>query len=322
MGAALLLLDFTHLWWTLNEEFFLTMRYFPLLQLLAVIGLSSCVQGPHGFQSSQLTAPAKVSVSTSPVKFATTPSSPVPQISAPRVIVVDYASGRVLYEKNSRERCAVASTQKLMTALCVMDHGSLSRRFSIHKSDTWVVPTKLGILPGEVYSRRSLLGALLVKSGNDVARALARSVAGSEANFSKVMNQKARSLGMRDSHFLNPHGLTASGQYSTARDMAICGRAAFNSSTLRGIMDTQTYTFRYDNGRSKKLNNTNKVLKTVNYCNGMKTGTTRASGRCLVSSGTLNGQSAIVVVLGATSKNVWSDSEKLLRWALERPRAD
>jgi len=305
-----------------EESFFLTMRYSSLLQLLSLIGLSSCVQGPHSFQSSQLTTHSPVPVATPSSSLATTPSLPAPQIGAPRAIVVDYASGRVLYEKNSRERCAVASTQKLMTALCVMDHGSLSHRFSVHKSDTWVVPTKLGILPGEVYSRRTLLGALLVKSGNDVARALARSVAGSEANFSKVMNQKARSLGMQDSHFLNPHGLTASGQYSTARDMAICGRAAFQSSTLRGIMDTKTYTFRFANGRSKKLENTNKVLKTVNYCNGMKTGTTRASGRCLVSSGSLNGRSAIVVILGASTKNVWSDSEKLLRWALERPVAD
>jgi|SaaInl25SG_5_DNA_1037380.scaffolds.fasta_scaffold17454_1 D-alanyl-D-alanine carboxypeptidase (penicillin-binding protein 5/6) len=293
-----------------------------LLHLLALISLASCVSGPQGLHSSRLTTQATVPIATPAASFAATPSLPAPQIGAPRAIVVDYASGQVLYEKNSRERCAVASTQKLMTALCVMDQGSLSRPFSIHKSDTWVVPTKLGILPGEVYSRRTLLGALLVKSGNDVARALARSVAGSEANFSKVMNRKARNLGMRDSHFLNPHGLTASGQYSTARDMAICGRAAFHNSTLRGIMDTKTYTFRFANGRSKKLDNTNKVLKTVDYCNGMKTGTTRASGRCLVSSGTLNGRTAIVVILGATSKNVWSDSEKLLRWALERPIAD
>ena len=127
---------------------------------------------------------------------------------------------------------------------------------------------------------------------------------------------------MHDSRFLNPHGLTATGQYSTAYDMALCARAAFDSSTLRGIMNTETYTFRFANGRSKRLDNTNKVLKKVHYCNGMKTGTTRASGRCLVSSGTLNGRTAIVVILGATSRNVWSDSEKLLRWALERPAAN
>lgn len=256
-----------------------------------------------------------------PVKVGTIPRKSAPSIAAPRAIVVDYSSGRVLFEKNARQRCAVASTQKLMTALCVLDNGNITRKFTITKSDTWVVPTKLGILPGQVYSRRALLGALLVRSGNDVARALARSVAGSEAGFSKVMNRKARQLGMRDSNFLNPHGLTQKGQYSTARDMAICARAAFGSPTLRGIMNTRAYTFRFSNGKTKRLENTNKVLKKLAYCNGMKTGTTRASGRCLVSSGTLNGRTAIVVVLGATSKTIWNDSEKLLRWALERPAA-
>ena len=293
------------------------MRILLIPQLLALISLISCGQISQNMNRSQLTMQA----ATPPVKIGTIPRAPVPQIGAPRAIVVDYDSGRVLYEKNARERCAVASTQKLMTAICVMDHGNLNHRFTINKSDTWVVPTKLGILPGEVYSRRTLLGALLVKSGNDVARALARSVAGSETGFSKVMNRKALNLGMQDSNFLNPHGLTAKGQYSTARDMAICARAAFDDPTLRGIMDTEIYTFRYANGRSKRLENTNKVLKKVDYCNGMKTGTTRASGRCLVSSGTLNGRTAIVVVLGATSRTVWSDSERLLRWALERPRA-
>lgn len=294
------------------------MRILLIPVLTALITLVSCAQAPQAPSTLRLTTP----VSTAPVQVGTIPRTPPPAIGAPRAIVVDYASGRVLYEKNARERCAVASTQKLMTALCVMDHGDLTHKFTIQKSDTWVVPTKLGILPGEVYTRRTLLGALLVKSGNDVARALARSVAGSETGFSKVMNRKALSMGMRDSNFLNPHGLTAPGQYSTARDMAICARAAYNSPTLRGIMNTRVYTFRFDNGRTKRLENTNKVLKKLHYCNGMKTGTTRASGRCLVSSGSLYGRTAIVVVLGATSMTVWSDSEKLLRWALERPHAD
>ena len=282
----------------------------PLIPTLLVLcSLCSCAQ------NSRVTSPTAAA----PVQVGTVPRGPAPKIGAPRAIVVDYASGRVLFEKNATEKCAVASTQKLMTALCVLDSGGLTKKFTIAKSDTWVVPTKLGILPGEVYSRRALLGALLVKSGNDVARALARSVSGSETSFSKVMNKKARSLGMRSSNFLNPHGLTATGQYSTARDMAICARAAYSSATLRGIISTKAYTFRFSNGRTKLLANTNRVLKKLPYCNGMKTGTTRASGRCLISSGTLNGRTAIVVVLGAKTATVWTDSEKLLRWALERP---
>lgn len=261
------------------------------------------------------------SQTTQPTRIATIPRKPAPKVSAPRAIVVDFETGRVLYEKNSRQRCHVASTQKIMTALCVMDHGNIHHRFKIHKSDTWVVPTKLGILPGQSYTRRHLLGPLLVKSGNDVARALARSVAGSETSFAKLMNRKASQLGMKNSNFLNPHGLTAKGQYSTARDMAICARAAYSDPTLRRIMNTRSYTFRFSNGKTRRLENTNKVLKRVHYCNGMKTGTTKASGRCLISSGALNGRTAIVVVLGATTKTIWNDSEKLLRWALERPPA-
>lgn len=256
-----------------------------------------------------------------PTIVGTVPRTAAPSIGAKRAIVVDYMSGRVLYEKNARQRCHVASTQKLLTALCVLEESNPAKSFTIAKSDTWVEPTKLGILPGEVYTRRKLVGALLVKSGNDVARALARSVSGSESNFSSLMNRKARSLGMRESNFLNPHGLTATGQYSTARDMAICARAAFKNPTIRGIVQTKAYNFRFSNGRVKHLKNTNRVLKSVSYCNGMKTGTTRASGRCLISSGTLNGRTAIVVVLGATSSTVWKDSERLLRWALERPAA-
>ena len=257
----------------------------------------------------------------SPTKVGTIPRKSAPTIRAKRAIVVDYMSGRVIYEKNARQRCAVASTQKLMTALCVLDNGNINKKFTIARSDTQVVPTKLGILPGEVYTRRKLLGALLVKSGNDVARALARSVAGSESQFSTVMNRKARSLGMHESHFINPHGLTAKGQYSTARDMAICARAAFKDPTIRSIIQTKGYNFRYSNGRSKYLKNTNRLLKSVSYCNGMKTGTTNASGRCLISSGTLNGRTSIVVVFGATSSTIWKDSERLLRWSLERPAA-
>ncbi|MGJ8676493.1 MAG: D-alanyl-D-alanine carboxypeptidase family protein [Akkermansiaceae bacterium] len=264
---------------------------------------------------------ACVTQATDPVHIGTVPLKPAPAIGAPRAIVVDYESGRILYEKNSRERCHVASTQKLITALAVMDNGNIEKSFTITNSDTQVVPTKLGILPGETYTRRRLVGALLVKSGNDVARALARSVSGSETQFAVQMNKKAKSLGMHDSNFMNPHGLTAEGQYSTAYDMAICGRAAFQDPVLRGIMKTKAYTFDFGNGRTRFVTNTNRLLKSVPYCNGMKTGTTRASGRCLISSGTLNGRSCIVVVLGATSATIWSDSEKLLRWSLERPAA-
>jgi D-alanyl-D-alanine carboxypeptidase (penicillin-binding protein 5/6) len=125
---------------------------------------------------------------------------------------------------------------------------------------------------------------------------------------------------MRRSHFINPNGLPAEGQYSTARDIAIAARHAYRSATIRSWTNTRQYTFQYASGRTRLLENTNKVLKTVPYCDGMKTGTTNRAGRCLVASGTYNGRSAITVVLKSNSRHIWDDSENLLRWALESPR--
>lgn len=247
------------------------------------------------------------------------PKTPPPPVYAESVMIVDIRSGRVLYAKNADVRRAVASTQKIITALCVLDAGSLDKRVTVAASDGYCEPTKLGIKAGEVYTRRQLLQVLMIKSANDVARALARDVAGSQAAFAARMNAKCRQLGMRNSHFLNPHGLTEPGQYSTARDMAIAARAAYRSSTIRSLVSTKSFTFRFNSGRTRFLENTNKVLKRLPYCNGMKTGTTRASGRCLVSTGQIANRSVVCVVLKSNTPNIWNDSEKLLRWALERP---
>lgn len=156
----------------------------------------------------------------------------------------------------------------------------------------------------------------MVKSGNDVAKALARDVAGTEAKFIERMNAKARQIGMLHSHFKNPHGLTEEGQYSTARDIAILARAATRNSDIADYVKSRGYYFIHNNGKKRWLQNTNELLKKVSYCTGMKTGTTKASGRCLVSTGELNGRKVIVVCLGSDSTNIFTDSSKLLKWAL------
>ena len=256
-----------------------------------------------------------------PVRVAVIPQTPPPPVAGESAIVVDYHSGRVLYAKNADVPRAVASTQKIITALCVLDAGNIDKPVTIAASDGACEPTKLGLKAGEVYTRRELLKVLMVKSANDVGRALARDVGGSQEGFAAMMNRKAASLGMRNSNFCNPHGLTEPGQYSTARDMAIAARAAYRSPLLRSYVSTKAFTFRFNSGRTRLLENTNKVLKTLPYCDGMKTGTTNASGRCLVSSGTLNGRSVITVVLKSNSGHIWTDSSKLLSWALEHPPA-
>ncbi len=256
---------------------------------------------------------------TAPVHIAAIPQTPPPAIFAESAIVIDATSGRVLYAKNADQPRAVASTQKILTALCVLDAGNIDQVVTIAASDGNCEPTKLGIKAGETYSRRELLKVLMIKSANDVARCLARDVAGSQESFAALMNQKAVSLGMRNSNFRNPHGLTEPNQYSTARDMAIAGRAIYRSPLIRSYTATKSFNFVFNNGRTINLQNTNKVLKMLPYCDGLKTGTTNASGRCLVASGSLNGRSVIAVVLKSNTANVWTDSAKLLRWSLERP---
>jgi D-alanyl-D-alanine carboxypeptidase (penicillin-binding protein 5/6) len=239
-----------------------------------------------------------------------------PAISARSAILFDARTGKVLYKKNENLRMPVASTQKLLTALLVVDGGNLEKMVTIASSDTLAEPTKLYIKAGERYTRRALTTALLVKSPNDVARALARDHSGSVSAFAAAMNARVRRLGGNDSNFVNPNGLPAEGQYSTARDMARVARAAYFSPAIREMVRTKYYTFRFTSGRTLSLKNTNRVLRTYSFCNGMKTGYTRASGHCLISSGSYNGRDVIAIVLGSNKANVWPESAALLAYGL------
>jgi D-alanyl-D-alanine carboxypeptidase (penicillin-binding protein 5/6) len=240
----------------------------------------------------------------------------IPKTSAASVIVVDANTGKTLYEKNADQFRAAASTQKLLTALIVAESGFLDRQVMVQPRDTMAEPVKLNIKAGDTYQRIDLLRALLVKSPNDVARCLARDNAGSIEAFAEVMNRRAQQLGAVHSHFVNPNGLPVPGQYSTARDLALIARAAYANPTIRSIVCLPELVFRFANGRTRELENTNKLLKRLPYCNGMKTGYTDSAGKCLIASGTRPGRDVIVVVLGDTSSRVWRDASALLSWGL------
>lgn len=245
---------------------------------------------------------------------------PLPQISADRVIIIDPASDEVLFDKNADKRGAIASTTKLLTALLIVETGSLDQIITVEQSDTQCAPVRLGIKAGDQYTRRQLLTAVLVKSSNDIAQALARDNAGSVEAFVAKMNAKCAELGLKNSHYVNPHGLPSTNgddPYSTARELSVIAKACDQKPEIREIVKLQSYKFTFPNGRVTELANTNRVLRTASYCDGMKTGYTNAAGYCLVASGERNGKRRIVVVLNDSEGGVWRDAHSLLDWALK-----
>ncbi len=308
---------------TQNQRVKFSRLFFSLLLAVAVCGHS-----PEAFGQTKKKSGLKMkAVRATPAKDEEDDENPkivvpqmsqgaVPSISAASVIVIDARTGQVLYEKNADQPRAAASTQKLLTSLIVAERGFLDRDVTVAPIDTFAEPTKLNIKAGETYQRIDLLRALLVKSCNDVARCLARDNAGSIEAFADAMNRRARELGAVNSHFVNPNGLPIPNQYSTARDLSQIARAAYANPTIRSIVCLPRLVFRYANGRTRELQNTNKVLTRLPYCNGMKTGYTEAAGHCLISSGARPGRDVIAVVLGDGKGRVWQDSAALLSWAL------
>lgn len=249
-----------------------------------------------------------------------TASAGTPSIRAASYLLIDAQNGRHLASKNAETARAVASTQKLVTALVVLDAGNLDKLVTVTAADVKVEPTCLGLRPGEIYTRRHLLYAFLIKSCNDVANVLARDNAGSIPAFAVKMNAKARSLGCSNSNFKNPHGLTVGGQYSTARDMARVAMAAYRHPVIRDAVRRPYYTFRKNSGSTVTLKSTNNLLGSMPECNGMKTGYTVASGRCLISTASYRGRDVILVQLGTQTKYIWDDGRLLMTWGLQRSK--
>lgn len=237
-----------------------------------------------------------------------------PQIKAESAILIDARSGEVLLQKNADTRRQVASTQKLLTALLVARGGNLDQSITIARPETLAEPIKLYLKVGERYPRRQLLEAIMVKSANDACAALARDHSGSESAFAREMNATAASLGATSSHFANSNGLPAS-QFSTARDMARIAYHAYRNPVLREMMRKQESRFRHNNGKITRLEATNLLLAASPEYTGMKTGYTNAAGRCLVSSGKMNGREVILVQLGSKTKYIFADASKTMHWA-------
>lgn len=250
-----------------------------------------------------------------PILALPTPKTPAPRPDCAAVCVIDPCNGHILFSHNANQRRQVASTQKIVTALCVCDENRLDKMVTIQASDNTAPPIRLGLKPGTRYRKRDLLRAMLTGSFNDIAVALARDTDGSVDAFVRRMNARARRMRMYDTHFANPNGLPAN-QYSTAHDMALAACYAYNNRTIRSYINVPSYDFIKADGTVRTINSTNKLLKNYPWVQGMKTGYTNLAGKCLISCGSVNGRSVIVVVLGSTSAKVWGESLKYLKWAL------
>jgi D-alanyl-D-alanine carboxypeptidase (penicillin-binding protein 5/6) len=241
---------------------------------------------------------------------------PPPTVYGQYAAVLDGETMQFYHKKQADTRVPVASTQKLVTALVICQDGNLDGLAEIPKEVLNIEPTLVGVKPGERYTRRQLLTALLVKSGNDIAATLAIDNAGSVEAFAQKMNTYARFIGMTDSHFVNPHGLPAEGQYSTARDIAIAAFEAYQIPDIREMVSKRSYDFVFNDGRIYTIHNTNRVLSEMEGCNGMKTGFTYAAGNCLVCSASVDGKDRISVVLKSARPQMQEDSKALLNWSL------
>ncbi len=218
-------------------------------------------------------------------------------VKAASSIVMDLDSGRILYQKNIKEKRLIASTTKVLTAILTLENLPLDKEITIGEEVLKMYGTNIYIEVGEKMTVKDLLYGLLLRSGNDAAVALAVAVSGSEEEFVKLMNEKAQSIGMYDSVFQNPHGLDDDTKnYSTAYDMAKLSRYAYQNKTYREISATKKYTAK-TKGKTYLWYNRNKLLTSYKYATGGKNGYTPLAGRTLITTASKDNLNLTIVTL-------------------------
>lgn len=249
-----------------------------------------------------------------------------PDISASAAIVVNADTGEVLYCKNGDKRLPMASTTKIMTAILLLENADLKRQIITTKQMVTVEGSSMGLLEGDRVTYETLLYGMMLPSGNDAATTVAISLGGSLEGFARMMNKKAAELKMDNTHFVTPSGLDSELHYSTVCDMAKLAVYAMKNEKFRQVVSTKEIRVEYGNPPySRSLFGHNKLLDNYEWANGIKTGYTSKSGRCLVSSATKNGLNVIAVTLN-DSNTVTSHKElleygfsNLTKYTLELP---
>ena len=240
------------------------------------------------------------------------------QIDSRIALIYDRASGRILYEKNGNKQTPMASTTKIMTAIVVLENANLKDIVTIDAKAAGTGGSRLEIKKNDKITVNDLLYGLMLRSGNDAAVALANYVGGSIEGFAEMMNNKAEEMGLKNSHFIVPHGLDNEGHYTTAYELAKMADYALKIDKFKEIVSTKTTTITI-NGYPRTITNTNQLLGSISGVYGVKTGFTNGAGRCLVSACKREDLDIITVIIGAdTSNQRTADTIKLIKYVNEK----
>jgi|SRR5579875_2458226 len=228
-------------------------------------------------------------------------------VSAQSAILMEQSSGRVLYEKDAHTKRRIASITKIMTAILAIESGKMNQYVKVSEKATHAEGSSIYLKPGEKIKLKDLVYGLMLRSGNDAAVAIAEFVGGSTDGFVYLMNQKAREIGMFDTHFANPHGLDDhEDHYSTAYDMALLMRYAMKNKTFAKISGTKEYRAPNPTEAWDRIwKNKNRLLTMYSYCTGGKTGFTKRAKRTLVTTATKGDMNLIAVTLN--DPDDWKD---------------
>lgn len=236
--------------------------------------------------------------------------SEVYAVSAQSAVLIDAASGRVLYSYNAEEKRGMASTTKIMTAITAIENGDLNSIATVSPNAYGVEGSSMYLVRGEKLSLENLLYGLMLVSGNDAATAVAEHISGSVDAFAALMNKKAAEIGAYNSNFTNPHGLSDKNHYTTAHDLAKITAYALKNPAFAEIVATKTKSIPWqDHDYNRRLVNHNKFLSMYDGCIGVKTGFTKATGRCLVTAVERDGMRLVCVTLNAPDD--WNDHREI-----------
>ncbi|MFA5523931.1 MAG: D-alanyl-D-alanine carboxypeptidase family protein [Tissierellales bacterium] len=257
-----------------------------------------------------------------------------PDISAEAAILIDVDTGTILYEKNIHEKMYPASTTKILTGIIAIEKGNLDQKITVDKETPYEIQgSHIALEPDEIVTMRDLIYATLIESANDAAAVVGKHISGSTEEFTKLMNNKAKELGAKNTNFINANGLHSNNHTTTAYDLAMITKYAMQNDLFKNIVSTYTYTIDPTNKKTipRYLKSSNKLLYGTDKINvngnnvaikydgviGVKTGYTPEAQSCLVSAAERNGQRLISVVLKTTGNNVFIDTHKLLNYGFD-----